>query len=225
MLKQILQDSRSKLFSLYETRRLKDTNFAIISNNCWGYELYHSVNREYNTPFIGLFMLPDCYLRFLADFDSLINEEPRLSNTSKYFDKPRYYPVGVVGDGIEIHFLHYKSLDEALHKWTRRTERLQKAIKNDTPLFIKLCDNESCTIEHLAKFHTLPFKNKISIGVQNLDSPNHIHVPELKEKNKNTIIDGAKLFNKRYRYFDITEWILNSKIKNTLTSKSFGLLS
>jgi len=77
--------------------------------------------------------------------------------------------------------LHYKSLEEALDKWTRRAARLRKAIANNTPLYIKLCDNEGCTSEHLAQFHSLPFKNKISIGVQDFQSPNHIHVPRLLE--------------------------------------------
>jgi hypothetical protein len=45
------------------------------------------------------------------------------------------------------------------------------------------------------------------------------------DKHKNVIIDGAKLFNKRYRYFDITQWILTSRLTTTTTAKLFALLS
>lgn len=225
MLKQKLQKLRSNLFSLYEKKQLHDLPFAIISNNCWGYELYHSTHREYNTPFIGLFMHPECYLNFLRNFESLITEELKFSSQSKYFDVQKNYPIGILADSIEIHFLHYKSEEDAKEKWTRRSHRLQQALKSNTPLYIKLCDNENCTAEQLQQFHALPFAHKISIGLQKLPLPQHFHVPELIDEKKGKIIDGAKLFNKRYRYFDITKWIKSGSLTKSITAKLFSLIA
>lgn len=225
MLKQKLQKLRSDLFSRYEKKQLQGAPFAIISNNCWGYELYHSTHREYNTPFIGLFLFPECYLKLLENFDGIINSELKFSTQSKYFTTKKNYPIGVLDNSIEIHFLHYKNEEEALEKWTRRCKRLQHALKNKVPLYIKLCDNEGCTAEQLNQFHELPFAHKISIGMHQHSSPQHFHVPELIDTKKGTLIDGAKLFNKRYHYFDITQWILSGKLIHTPTAKFFSLFS
>ena len=225
MLKQKLLKLRSEIFSRYESSRLRAVPFAFISNNCWGYELYHSIGREYNTPFIGLFMFTECYLQFLENFDSFINGELTFVVQSKYFDKPKGYPIGVVGDTIEIHFLHYRSQEEAREKWGRRCDRLRSAIKNGTPLYVKICDSEACTTEQLARFHALPFSNKISIGLQQFPSAQHFHLPEMEDKSRGVIIDGAKLFNKRYRYFDITHWILTSRLRSSAIAKLFAVLS
>ncbi|MET0356256.1 MAG: DUF1919 domain-containing protein, partial [Cellvibrio sp.] len=114
MLKQKLQKLRSYIFSRYETYRLQNAQFIIVSNNCWGYDLYHSINREYNTPFIGLFMFPECYLQLLENFNVLINAELKFLPKSRYYDQHKHYPIGILGDTVEIHFLHYKSEEEAL---------------------------------------------------------------------------------------------------------------
>jgi uncharacterized protein (DUF1919 family) len=225
MLKHRLQKFRSNLFSTYEAHRLRDKPFVIISNNCWGYELYHSTGREYNTPFIGLFLYPECYIKLLKNFDSLIYSELRFASKSKYFDQEKNYPIGILGDTIEIHFLHYSSTEEAQNKWNRRLERMQQAINNNVPLYVKLCDSEACTPGHLTEFHSLAFPNKISIGLQEFPSIHHFHVPSLIEKKKKALIDGAKLFNKRYKYFDITEWILTARMTNTSLGKIFSFLS
>ncbi len=224
MLKKTLQTFCSTLFSRYENKRLKGVPFAIISNNCWGHELYKSTHREYNTPFIGLFMFPECYLTLLKNFDKSINTELKFSSQSKYFNTRKHYPIGILGDNIEIHFLHYKTQEEANEKWNRRCDRLRKALKNNTPLYIKLCDNDGCTTDQLVQFHALDFAHKISIGLQRFPSEQHFYVPDLINKQKSRLVDGAKLFNKRYRYFDITQWILNDKLSNTFSAKFFGFL-
>jgi len=166
-IKQRLQEWRDNLFSIYETQRIKDKPFVILSNNCWGYELYGSTGREYNTPFIGLFLMPECYLRFLENFEACIASELRFTNESRYYDKPKSYPIGVLEPGIEIHFLHYASEKEARDKWNRRVARMKLALNLGAEIFCKLCDCEGCTSEHLARFHRLDFKYKISIGLQN----------------------------------------------------------
>src|SRR5690606_23855799 len=176
MLKKALQDTRDKLFSSYEARRLKTKPFIIITNNCWGFELYNSTGREYNTPFVGLFLMPECYLRFLENFGECIKAELQFSETSRYGNPVKHYPVGSLPRDIEIHFLHYSSRKEATEKWNRRVSRLKADMGKGAELFLKL-DCEGYTPEQITRFHALPFKNKVSIGLEKFDSDAHLHVP------------------------------------------------
>jgi uncharacterized protein (DUF1919 family) len=42
---------------------IKYKNFVIVSDNCWGAEIYQWFNRPYNTPFVGLGIYGDCYIK------------------------------------------------------------------------------------------------------------------------------------------------------------------
>lgn len=223
-IKRQLQRGRDQLLANYEQRRLKLKPYVIISNNCWGYELYQATGREYNTPFIGLFLFPDCYLRLLENFDGLIAQPLRFKEQSKYYAQKKHYPIGVLGDDIEIHFLHYASDADARTKWDRRIERMQQARAAGTEVYIKLCDAENCGQGELARFHALPFSHKLSLGLQAFNHPHHLHVPYLRNKAGTALVDGARLFKKRYSYFDITQWLLAGEISKTPYSRLLGFL-
>jgi len=219
-----LREVRDKLFSLYEVSRLKNKSYVLVTNNCWGYELYNSTGREYNTPFVGLFLFPECYLRFLENFDHCMNADMQFTHQSRYYTEPKHYPIGVIDGDIEIHFLHYKSEAEAREKWKRRVCRFQTSVAAGAEIYFKLCDCEGCSPEHLARFHALPFVHKLSIGLQGFNNISHIHVPRLCNKSGTALVDGAKLFKKRYTYFDITRWLLDGDVAKTSTSRLFSLL-
>jgi len=223
-LKDKLRDSRNALFSLYEIKRLKNKSYVLVTNNCWGYELYNSTGREYNTPFIGLFLFPECYVRFLENFEDCLTAEIKFKRQSKYYMEPKSYPIGILDGDIEIHFLHYTSESEARDKWQRRVSRFKKAIADGAEIYFKLCDCEGCSPEQLARFHALPFQNKISIGLQKFNNPHHLHVPRLHNPSGTALMDGARLFKKRYTYFDITQWLLCGEIAKTPASRIFSLL-
>jgi uncharacterized protein (DUF1919 family) len=77
--------------------------------------------------------------------------------------------------------------------------------------------------EDIIRFHQLPFKNKISIGIKNFPVKNHIKIDE-HERNI-CVPDGVKLYNITFKYFDAVEWINKGIIKKTVFSriKSFFL--
>lgn len=208
----------------YERLRLRGKSFALVSNNCWGYELYGALGREYNTPFVGLFVPPDSYLRLLENFDDCLNAKLEFAD-AKVAAVAARYPVGLLGAGVEIHFLHYASADEARAKWERRTARLRIARAADVPLAFKLCDRDGCTSEHLARFHALPFGRKVSIGVCAFDSPNHLCRPELKDPSGDFVVDGVKLYAQRYRCFDVAEWIARGCVNSTVYSRILARIS
>ena len=125
--------------------------------------------------------------------------------------------MGILGD-IEIHFTHYKSDEEALSKWNRRTKRmLQVTDKNN--YYFKMCDVKFAGQEEYKQFHNLPFKNKISFRVlknKNLDYNNHIGIHKSEKNDLNRGPDGLQLFKISNLYFDIAHWLSKSKVKRTL---------
>jgi uncharacterized protein (DUF1919 family) len=177
----------------YERRRKKLLNrqFAIIANNCWGGEIYKYFDLPFNSPFIGLFLFPDCFLTLLENLDALDLESIKVGYQSKYYENDCAYPVGILEHGIEIHFLHYKSLEEAQSKWKRRAQRLAQ-IPGERRYF-KFCDRDGATLEHMKRFEEIPQKAKIGYSV--LPLPYRWYKSSRPDpKNPNQVDDGVKLF-------------------------------
>ena len=157
--------------------QLRNKNFTIISNNCWGGFIYQKYGLEYQTPTIGLFFLGDDYVKFCSKLDEYLSkpiefvpwESSRLYPELKEV-KP--YPIGKLGD-IEVYFMHYHSEKEALEKWERRKTRI-----NRERLLFKLSQRECCSKEDVEKFMALPYKNKVCFAYD--DVPGTIYVPELR---------------------------------------------
>lgn len=63
----------NRLYAKSLSSRIEDRNFTIISNNCWGGELYKELNLAYNTPFIGLFIYAPCYIKMLKNLRFYLN--------------------------------------------------------------------------------------------------------------------------------------------------------
>lgn len=171
-----------------ERRKLKYTDFTIISNNCWAGFAYQQFGLPYNTPTIGMGFVDDDYLNFLEKFDYYISLTPEFINPQDAKDynlRKRLrggeidYPVAKLGD-ITLWFTHYRTEEEALQKWERRKKRI-----NRNRLLIKWSQRYNQDPELLRRFLNLPFKNKIAFvepGSPIVDS-RVIKVPELIELN------------------------------------------
>lgn len=222
-LQEKLKRTRAQVYSRYEQVKLRDKPFILVTNNCWGYGLYESLGREYNTPFIGLFLYPECYLRLLENFDEYLESKLAFGTCSRYFAHQAHYPIGYLRD-IEIHFLHYKSAEEACTKWERRLGRMQQARAGGVNCYFKFCDRDGCTYEQMARFHALPHPLKLSLGVNPFPAAEHICIPQMRDKNSDSLIDGAAQFGKRYGYFDITTWINRGSLARTISARLLGVL-
>ncbi|MGC1633675.1 MAG: DUF1919 domain-containing protein, partial [Gelidibacter sp.] len=143
-----------RLLKVIKRRRFRNLKFAIVSNNCWGGEVYEKYSKEYNTPFIGLFLKAPDYIRLVENFNYYINQE------IIFFDNVNVdYPVGKLDD-IEIYFMHYENQAIAKEKWDRRMKRFIK-FSNDYPdkVFFKMCDREDGNLDILNRFHKTDHKN------------------------------------------------------------------
>ncbi len=159
---------KRQLLTKYNGKKIKNREFTIISNNCWGGMIYESYGLQKQTPTVGLYFMPDDYIKFLTNLKEYVMLEIEFLNPkeSKYRDvlnsDPRFgqYPIGQIKD-IEIMFLHYKDENEARDKWNRRCKR----IKWDK-LLIKFNDQNGCNENHIRAYEQLPFKNKLFFTVK-----------------------------------------------------------
>lgn len=144
-------------------KRLNDTNFTIISNNCWGGMLYECYNLPKQSPTVGLFIMASDYIKFLSDLRNYINtplefidpEKSKWKNKLAKDEQFGSYPIGRLKD-VEIFFLHYASQEEAREKWNRRVKRI-----NWDRILVKFNDQNGCTEKDVEDFLRLPFEHKI----------------------------------------------------------------
>jgi len=213
-------------FSFYFKRRdakkLTKGEFAIISKNCWGGQLYQWLGLPYNTPFVGLFLFGPCYIKLLESFDAYLDKELTFVDRSKYETYlPEKYPIALLGD-VEIHFQHYADEQEAKTKWDRRTARLKK-IRDKDNLYFTICERRLTTPAIVKRFHALPFKNKLSFSTQTVSKPrsaSHIQMYGPKKEGVIGFFNGKKLFKLTPLYVDIVHWLNTGNIlKSSLSSR------
>ncbi len=204
-----------KLTQSLDRRLYKNKEFVIISNNCWGAEIYKTLGVPYNTPFVGLFIFGPDYLRLLENIDYYLDLKLNFKQESKWLEGSIQYPIGVLDD-IEIHFMHYKDESEAKSKWDRRLARMNK-VTDKNKYFFKICDRDLTDANIISKFHNLSLKNKISFGITESNDKNHIQIKE--NENNQNVPDGVKLYRYSFKYIDVLEWVNSGRITNNIYSK------
>lgn len=193
----------------YRRKKIINDDFTIISNNCWGGFIYQSYGLEYKTPTIGLFFMAEDYIKFVYNIKKYIDLklefiEPSETKYIDYFenhDKFGEYPIGKLGD-IEIHFLHYKSEEEAFDKWNRRVKKI-----NWDRILFKFNDQNLCTLDLIEKFSKLPVENKICFTSKECDYDNVYHI---KSFYKNSNIKAS------YEPFGESKYLNINKLINKL---------
>lgn len=131
-------------------KRLKNKDFSLFSINCTGGCMSHDLGLQFRSPFVNLFLLPEDYLKFLADPKGYLALPLEFDTESEL-----PYPVAALGD-VTVHFKHYDTPEQARDTWQRRTERI-----NWDNLFVLMTDRDGCTREQLRRFDALPYRNKV----------------------------------------------------------------
>jgi len=194
-----------KITKIISKLRYDKRPFSIISNNCWGSELYGLLELPYLTPFVGLFLYAPCYIEMLKDFDNYIKSELIFTDKSRYKQETNC-PVALLNGKVEVHFMHYKNEEEARSKWCRRRDRM---VRSHERMFFKFDDRDNCTDELVQEFHKMPFENKISFTVKRFpEYTNNIFVDSGER-----LPDGLQLFRDANQYFDVVHWVNTGKVK------------
>ncbi len=203
-----------------EQKQNTNKNFVIISNNCWGAEFYKHLNLPYNTPFVGLYIMAEDYIKLLENFEHYLSLKLIFTENSKWSNEKYNFPIGILDD-IEIHFMHYKSNEEAFEKWNRRLDRM-KQTSDYSNFFFKICDRDGGNAKTFERFHQLSFPNKVSFGLEGFKNLNHIKIKE--HENNIMVPDGLKLYRIGYKYRDFLYWIEQKQLKNTMYNQLKNIL-
>ncbi len=160
-------------------------NTSIISSNCFAGRIMQDLGMQYNTPTLGLYFWATDYIEFLQHLKYYLSEAKiTFVEHSKYTlgDERRanwkhWYPIGLLDNNVEIHFLHYYSEEEASEKWYRRTNRV-----NFDDLFIIGMEQNLCSEKEIYDFDKLPFEKKYIFTTKQINLPSNIFMKEF-EKN------------------------------------------
>ena len=192
---------------------LKNKNFTIVSNDCWGGEVYRDFNLPYATPFVGAMLMAPCYVKLIRDLRGNLASPLTFAPRSKYAEinqmreapnKP--FPIGRLNCDIEIQFLHYDSEEEASQKWTRRVSRMHW-----DNLFIKFDASKAhCTDELLREFDALPFKQKVCLSAER--KPHIASLVPLED----WVLDGKAMYKISIKQFNVLNWLNGGSGKVTL---------
>lgn len=140
-----------KIRNRVNQKRLVNKDFSVIASNCNGCVLLHDLGQKFNSPFVNLFLNATDFLRFLNNPHHYLND----CNFTFIEEDGVDYPVAMLDD-IKIHFVHYKSPDEAVEKWETRKARI-----NWNNLFVMMTDRDGCTYDQLVCFDNLSYRNKV----------------------------------------------------------------
>ena len=188
-----------RFINLRNRWRLKNKTFSLFSSNCNGGCICHDLNQEFRSPFVNLCLSAEEYMRFLNAPREYLQEPLEFLEDS---GKP--YPVARLKD-IVLHFMHYKTAQEAEDAWRRRTERI-----NWDNLFILMTDKDGCTDEIMRAFDALPYRNKaLFTHVPRPDIASAVYIPGFEQESEVgncdafvNNISGKKYFD----YFDYVKW-------------------
>ena len=202
----------NKIFAPIRRTRLKNKDFTVICNNCFAaMAIYQRLGLRYNTPTVGLFFYAEDYIRFLEGFNEYVNEplrfkkESRHLRTQDFFRKFHKYPIGVLGNDIEIHFNHYKNEEEAEEKWSRRIARI-----NFENLFFVFSDRDEFQPQYLRRFEILPYENKIFFSCK--PWPAAKSVVFVKDYECDSQVGDAFRERVYEKYVDIVKWLNDGNI-------------
>lgn len=156
--------AKTKIRQLKCRRGLRNRDFTIISNNCWGGLISEKYGLRKNSPTCGLLILGEDYLRFCGNLREYLQQKLTFISweDAKHhgmFPGQRF-PVAMLGD-IEIYFMHYPDEQISAEKWYRRCKRV-----NWDNLIFKISERETFTPELIGRFAQLDLPNHLIFASQ-----------------------------------------------------------
>lgn len=183
-----------------QIRRLKNSNFTIISSTCNGGVIYSDLKQKFNSPTINLFILPEQFIKLCKNLKFYMTCDLVECNIN------HKYPVGILNQEIYLHFVHYHSFEEAKSKWDERKKRI-----NYDNLYFMMTDRDGCTEEIIKEFDQLPYKNKVIFTSNQYPQykstifcDEYVNEKEVGVLTNFRNIAGERLYD---RYFDIVGWL------------------
>ncbi len=170
------------LYKALKRRRLRNLSPTIIADNCSAGVILHDMGLKFNTPTINIGMRPEDHLKLLKNLKHYLAIEPvdvsEQVAQANGFLIDRSYPVGQIDD-IKVHFVHYKTFEDARTKWCERAKRVDY-----DNIFVFMSEKYGCTYQQIKEFDELPYPYKKIFTVKpypEIDSafyaPEYAHTP------------------------------------------------
>lgn len=183
-------------------KKLKNSDFSIISSNCIGGVIYHELNERFMSPTINLRIDSKSFVKFVSNLEMYLKQE------LIFYENDESFPAAHLGD-IDILFVHYKDIEEARRKWKTRIRRI-----NWNNLYIMLNDCDGVDYNDLIELNKVKCKNMVIFTAkQYQEFPRTFFLEEFEGQDsvgytlaKNGIT-GQWLFE---RSFDYVSWLNSS---------------
>ena len=191
---------------------LKEENFTIISNNCWGGTVYESYGIKKMSPTVGMFIMPEDYLKFVANLEYYLTQplefiDPEDSKWKETLQGKSNWKTYLIArlDDIELQMLHHHDEAVARKKWESRIKRVNK-----NRLIFKFNDQNGATKEQIARFMELPLENKLCFvaSEEYKTSDDVIFIKQPRKYSGGGIKASREPFGKS-KYIDLTAYINN----------------
>ena len=194
--------------SSYHRKRINNTDFTIISNNCWGGLCYEYFGLPKNSPTIGAYFFSKDYVKFVSNLNYYLNMQIEIipASMSKNADvlierNQKDIPVGVLDD-VEIIFLHYRDPKTAKEKWIRRCQRV-----NYNNLIFKFSNMGKCSREDIKQFMSLKADKKFMFSATSF--PEYDSIIIVPGNEDGSVNNDTFYWNK---YIDVYELINSGRI-------------
>lgn len=180
--------------SRYISRMLLPHTFSIISDDCWGGQIYRQYRIQYSTPTVGLYINIPEYINFLRNIKSEQITNLQFLSTDKKFPVART-PYA------KLYFMHYNSVEEAKIKFSTRYNRIKWS-----RLLVKIdFGRPGVRMSDIEEWNSMKIPNSIALYSPNTPLPdsgiyNGLLVSDW-------VLDGAKMFNITRKHFNIYAWI------------------
>lgn len=197
--------------SLWLSLRLVPKSFSIISDDCWGGQIYRQLHLRYLTPTVGLWIQSADYLNYLENFEAIHQGE------LEFIKHKKKYPLAQLS-GVRIHFLHSASETEAAQKYLDRYGRIDRA---------KMCykidfGKSRYTQEDIARWNRLRLRNAVALYPPTLEIPrggihNGVMVSDW-------VLNGEAMFDISRKHFDVFAWLRHGHIERGAVYKMMNAL-
>lgn len=196
----------NKVYQLYYfskcRKRLRNTNFTIISPNCYAGLMYHRLGLQFLSPTINLyFPFRKQYLKFVSNIKYYLEQDLVFE-----FDNNLNCPIGYIED-IQIVFNHYKSIEHAKNSWDSRKTRV-----NYDNLYIIFDDIDDIEYNDLVEFNKVNCKGKViftSKEYKNLENTVVLSTYKGKDRMEHYLMQKSKYTGKNPadKDFDFVAWL------------------
>lgn len=194
-----------------ELKKYINDDVSIISSNCFAGRIMQDLHIQYNSPTLGLYFWAADYIEFLSNLKHyLLEANFSFVDHSKYAlgderrnNNSHWYPIGLLDNKVEIHFLHYFTEEEALEKWKKRAQRV-----NFDNLLIIGMEQNLCNQKCVFDFDKLPFDNKLFFSTyKDIQAESNMYIQEFDSMGEvgNPYLDEDIFYKYLLRYFQNRE--------------------